>query len=296
MDLGNGFYKTGTGILIGSDLVLTVAHNVYDYDGTKEKYANIVFIPGINEEAIPFGKFNVIESYVPDKYLETWKQEDYALLVVDGNPGSYAGYFGLHVAEKDQLKRKELHVIGYPGYVRTLDERNKLLFLSGEGRHQMWGAKGTNWFFDDGKNGEFHIGYRDILTTGGQSGSGVFYQEKGTNEYYVIGVHVLGRDGVDAYNSATWITRERFYQIQKWVGQFRKNLISREIDLESRNGRAKMKNLNLQRHEIGDVGVDALSEATIPKLECLVLNSSKITTIGAKLLSERTNWPVLKEL
>ena len=89
MDLGNGFYKTGTGILIGSDLVLTAAHNVYDYDGTKEKYANIVFIPGINEEAIPLGKFNVIESYVPDKYLETWKQEDYALLVVDGNPGSY---------------------------------------------------------------------------------------------------------------------------------------------------------------------------------------------------------------
>ena len=160
----------------------------------------------------------------------------------------------------------------------------------------MWGTKGTNWFFDDGKNDEFHIGYQDILTTGGQSGSGVFYQEKGTNEYYVIGVHVLGRDGVDAYNSATWITRERFDQIQKWVGQFRKNLISREIDLESRNGRAKVKNLNLQRHEIGDVGVDALSEATIPKLECLVLNSSKITTIGAKLLSERTNWPVLKEL
>ena len=129
--------------MIGTDLVLTAAHNIYDCKGSKEKYSNIEFIPGINE---PFGKFQVIESYVPDEFLKTWEQEDYALLVLDGIPGKYAGYFGLHVAERQLLKGKELNIIGYPGFVRTKDEKSELVMLSGTGRHQLWGMKGRSGF------------------------------------------------------------------------------------------------------------------------------------------------------
>ena len=70
-DCGDGIYHTGTGILIGPALALTAAHNIYDYEGSKEKYSKIVFIPGINEQLIPFGLFKVVESYVPDEYLNT---------------------------------------------------------------------------------------------------------------------------------------------------------------------------------------------------------------------------------
>ena len=230
VDPGNGSYITGTGILIGPDFVLTAAHNIYDVKGSKQKYASIEFIPGINEQEIPFGIFKVVESYVPSEFLKTWEKEDFALLVLDGAPGNLAGYFGLHVAEKEIIKEKikGLHVIGYPGYVRTKDERNKLKFLSAKGRHQLWGMGGDGWLEVDKKNGEFLINYSNIMTTGGQSGSGVFYYDEVTGEYYVIGVHILGRGGESGYSSATWITNTRFGQIEKWMIQARKNHIARE--------------------------------------------------------------------
>ena len=91
------------------------------------------------------------------------------------------------------------------------------------------GNERKKWFFEDGENGEFLINYGDILTSRGQSGCGVFYRAEGINEYYVIGVHALGRAREDTYNSATWITRERFNQIRKWIDQSRMGLVSRKL-------------------------------------------------------------------
>ena len=293
IDSGEGKYKTGTGILIGTDLVLTAAHNIYDCKGSKEKYSNIEFIPGMNEQEMPFGIFKVVESYVPEEFLKSWDREDYALLVLEGVPGVFAGYFGLHVAEKDRLKGRELHVIGYPGSVRTKDERNKLKMLSGRGKHQLWGMKGKSWFFENGENDEFLINYVDILTTPGQSGSGVFYQVEGTQEYYVIGVHVLGREGEGTYNSATWITRKRFSQLRKWVDQSRRNLISRKI---SQEGPVAIKSLNLSYRDIGDIGVGVLLDYVIPNLEILDLRQNKIGAEGATGLGKNVSWTNLTRL
>ena len=293
IDLGNGSYRTGTGILIGTDLVLTAAHNIYDCKSSKEKYSNIEFIPGMNEQEMPFGIFKGVESYVPEEFLKSWDREDYALLVLEGVPGKYAGYFGLHVAEKDRLKGRELHVIGYPGSVRTKDERNKLKMLSGRGKHQLWGMKGKSWFFEDGENGEFLINYGDILTTPGQSGSGVFYQVEGTQKYHVIGVHVLGREGEGTYNSATWITRKRFSQLQKWVDQSRRNLISRKI---SQEGLVAIKSIDLSCRDIGDIGVGFLLDYVIPNLKILDLQGNNIGDEGAIGLGKNVSWTNLTTL
>ena len=134
--------------MIGPDLVLTAAHNLFsESDRTKEKYTKVEFIPGINEGLTPFGVFKVVESYVPDEFSETREKEDYALLVLDGIPGKQSGYFGLHSAEKQEFIGKELWIIGYPGHVRTQDKTNQLQMLSTQGRHQLWGMKGKIGIF-----------------------------------------------------------------------------------------------------------------------------------------------------
>lgn len=286
-DLGNGNYKTGTGILIGVDLVLTAAHNIYDYQGTREKYSKIEFIPGINEQEMPFGIFNVIEAFVPDEYLKTWKEDDYGLLVLDETAGTLAGYFGLHAADKELLKGKELNVFGYPACLYRKDARDVVETLSGEGRHQLWGMREKNWSFEAGGSGDFFIKYGDIHTSAGQDGGGVFYQVKGTNEYYVIGIHGCGDD------SATWITKKRLNQIEKWVSQARKNYLSRQTVEE---GKINIKKLNLNECALGDTGIEGLPEYAIPNIELLKLNENGITGVGAKTLSEKTNWSKLAAL
>ncbi len=298
-NVGKENYITGSGILIGSNLVLTAAHNIYDCNGTKEKYSKIEFIPGINEQEIPFGIFEVVESYVPDDFLKTWEKEDYALLVLSGTAGARTGYFGLNIAEKEFLKGKELNIIGYPWHVRTQDEKNELKYLSEEGSYQLWGMKGKpdRWFFEDGEN-EFFVNYPDILTTVGQSGSGVYYEieNEGKPEYYVIGIHILGRKELDSYNSAIWITKERFDQIKQWISQSRRNLINQKIAYESRGGDLWIKKLDLSKLQIKDGDLESLSSYKMPKIEFLDLSRNDISDKGVRTLSQKTYWPNLRHL
>ena len=158
------------------------------------------------------------------------------------------------------------------------------------------GNERKKWFFEDGENGEFLINYGDILTSRGQSGCGVFYRVEDTDEYYVIGVHVLGRAGEDTYNSATWITRERFNQIGKWIDRSKMGLVSRKIAHKSQIGKKEVKSLEFYGKRIGNFGVEILSKHTIPNLESLNLSQNKIGRKRARILNEETNWPNLTTL
>jgi V8-like Glu-specific endopeptidase len=55
----------GTGFLIGSDLVLTAAHNIYD---RKEEhyFTDITFYPGVSQEQYSNEGYRVISYRIPD--------------------------------------------------------------------------------------------------------------------------------------------------------------------------------------------------------------------------------------
>ena len=224
--------KWGTGVLIASDIVLTAAHNIYDYTKpARAKYPSIKFIPGANGKEAPFGEIDVEEVYAPETYIHhkdsALCSEDYALLFLKVAVGIETGFFGLHIASEELLKSRQISVVGYPG--------DKL--ADKEGMLEQWGEKTIVDSFDH-KNE--HISYH-VNASLGQSGSGVIYEDD-KGDFYVIGVHLNKGHHL---SSACWLTKDRFDLIHKWTKYPRREkqekileaLLSEIIDSEIQNGR-----------------------------------------------------------
>ena len=276
---------SGSGILIGPNLVLTAAHIIYDYKITKKKYDKLVFIPGANDYQTPFGVFNVIESYIPDEFKDPLKKDDYGLLVLDGTPGVEAGYFGLHIAEKSSLKNNEMNVYGYPGSIRSTNGTNGKMKLN---TPQLWGMKGKNWRFSVDEDNQTFISQNKVLSSPGQSGSGIFYYSEETKGYYVIGVHNHRKGGA---SNATWISMERFNKIIEWVNLSRRSYTFKELALPNNKTREKkIKNLNLDDAHVGDSDIELLAKIPLSKFKRVNLKNNNITALGAMILSEKTKW------
>ena len=276
----DGGTSWGTGIMIGLDLVLTAAHNIYDIKN-KKKHEKIEFIPGMNGIQAPFEILKVRDSYIPQEYVEGDRNEDYGILVLETSVGLQTGYFGIHVASKKLIKKKELTLIGYPG--------DKVVNCA-EAKEQ-WGMKGKA-IFDDRKPGQ--ILYM-ITTFSGQSGSGVYYHHK-DDLYYIVGVHVQGGiDGNDNLNGATMITKERFQRIEEWTRIARHKLIISKIDTKEADS-SKLKQLDLSKRDIRDEGIEILSNFALPKLQKINLSQSFIGNGGAKEIGRNLTWSRLREL
>ena len=114
------------------------------------------------------------------------------------------------------------------------------------------GMKGRSYFFEEGEDGQFLIVYEDILTTPGQV--------KNSNEYYVIGVHVLGGDGAGTPSGAIWINKKRFNLIERWVNQSQRKLNIQKIGFEDQPLGLRIKNWSLSKRKIGDIDAEALIE------------------------------------
>lgn len=65
--LGGDNYSFGTGFLIASDLVLTVAHNVYSKNG-KVNFAHLVFYPGVSGQLKDSTGYKVVDFRYPKEY------------------------------------------------------------------------------------------------------------------------------------------------------------------------------------------------------------------------------------
>ena len=274
----------GTGIMIGPELVLTAAHNLYDDQKPhRKKYSRISFYPAMNEDEAPFGKFDVDEFYVPASYILHQREgddgiasDDYGLLVLKHPIGEKTGFFGLHVADQELLKGKEIQIIGYPG--DKVKEKPET--------YEQWGMKGTVLEVDEDR----YLLHYDLMTSPGQDGSGVFY-EKNQDQFYVVGLHV-GVSTSKGLGTAIWMTKERLQTLQGWI----KTARQRVIDEMSGNIYENVKELNLETKSLEDLGVQILSSYKIRNLQILDLESNSITWEGAVSLGRNLTWKNLQIL
>ena len=309
--LENETFTYGTGIIIGLNMVLTAAHNVWDKDHQrKHSPKNVQFLAGINGKTLPFGTANIKRIYIPESYIQTSTdvipKDDYALLVLDRALGTQTGYFGIDIVDKQLLKKQgELYVVGYPG--RVGDQEYQKLIHSG--CYFQYGMKGSPFF--DEEEPDF-INY-EIITSEGQSGSGVYYHAKETDEYFVVGIHVLGRPGDNSFNSATWLTKERFKQIQQWIEMSHKSdeenlnlshmnwkekgIENKALDIFQKNSKIEVKKLNLSHSSIDCTAMMKISiNAKWDSLVEINLAGNNIKDQGAAMLACNMMWGNLIQL
>jgi V8-like Glu-specific endopeptidase len=283
----------GSGILIGPELVLTAAQNVYKRYFNREVDKNSMkFLPGMNGSYCPFGLIEVAEIYYPKRFVNTGK-DDYALIVLKKSIGDSTGYYGIKEFERDELQGKIVYKYGYEACISNRDYK----FQS------LWQAQGAIEIDS----------YRDMIhhrldTSEGQSGSGLFIKQD--DKYYVIGIHVHSSNRFNISSQAVYLNQSRIQKIKGWVKDYyRKYNLASSINLAelptfkirqvikelTKFSWNKITTLNLFDNNIGPDGAIVLAKSCFPNLTTLYLSLNNIGFKGAMAISN-ANFPNLTQL
>ncbi len=192
----------GTGVLVGPDLVLTAAHNVYDT--ARGKWTQDVWAtPAQNGDATPYGSYQASRVFILKKYQEekTGNKDSYdmALTKLSKPVDVRVGYLPLTTVVPIGSK---IQVAGYP-----FASDWKIGFL-----YSMWGQVSAQ----DGNLIQYQID-----TESGQSGSPVLNEK---NE--IVAVHTLGFvDGNQNYthNSARLVKQDSLDMLAFAKGDLKSN-------------------------------------------------------------------------
>jgi V8-like Glu-specific endopeptidase len=293
---------SGTGTLIGSNIVLTAAHNLYSHK-SRSFAKNVRFIPAMNGNSAPFGVSKVTKYFTPKVFLDSKdgeELEDYALLVLDSSIGEETGYLGLSILPSNTIKVMNLGIYGYPG--------DKIEGgISEKKRYYMWGMEGPVYNAD-----KDYITYQ-MDTYSGVSGTGVRYSN--AEGSFIVGVHIKGGKNGHLFNYATALTEARYHIIQSWIKEcidrklkgFRYEDLKR-LDLKSgiiqdygtelinEYGFSKLSSLNLSYNNITDDGIEILADGNLSALKTLNLNHNLIGNKGVKLIAESRAYSGLEDL
>jgi V8-like Glu-specific endopeptidase len=166
----------GTGFYVGPNRILTCAHNL-------RNAASVDVIPGCNDNAEPFGRFNVTSAgwRIPATYDGSGS---FDLAVIDDVPNAAPG--GVWFDQLEELNQSRPEGVVVCGYSRKSDRVPELTqAMNGRMQHLHAGyiAQLRNEVFD-----------YPILTLHRASGSPVYYlsAKDGTMKAYVVGVHISG--------------------------------------------------------------------------------------------------------
>lgn len=193
----------GSGVMIGPDLALTCAHNLYLSPTIQKKYPHlepyakmVTFLPGINGKQV-YKESHIGRAVIAPEWVKSNDPgQDLALLHLEESIGVQIGYSAV-----DALPLQvdtEVSITGYPGELQD----------------QMYTMSGPI------KKIESHKIFYDIDTTKGNSGSSISkVKDALISEPICIGIHTTGSCMIDgiSLNGGVHITNEKFTKIAGWI-------------------------------------------------------------------------------
>ncbi len=190
MRWSNGASGIGTGTLIGKDVVLTAAHNLYHKQYGRVETIDV--IPGYSSGGGPFGTkqtsaFNYNDDFENDQSLKN----DYGIIRL-GSSFAGTGFLGMGNLSNSDLSNALLNIAGYSEYGSYGD---RLYFHSG----------GTTSYDQDS------IQY-NLDTEEGASGAPIFIRIN--SQIYVIGIHA---EGYYSGNKAVRLNQRVYADLTRWI-------------------------------------------------------------------------------
>lgn len=191
----------GSGTMITPHHFITAGHNLRIPEAMAAQChisdlspISVNFFPGYHEGQQMIS-VQVNSYFVHKKWAEDEAPGyDYGLVSLDTAIGNKIGHASFQALSEDTLRSAEVNITGYPA--------EKML----RGVPQMYTMAGL---IDVVKSRNF---FYNIDTSGGQSGSGIWIDEKG--KVICCGIHTTGGH---EYNSAVRVTEEVVDQVKAWI-------------------------------------------------------------------------------
>lgn len=188
---------SGTGFVVGGNVVVTAGHVIYDkfdYGG----YGPVIKVyPQRKDSKMPLGVFTATKCHVTNEYADPKKSDkekekfDIGIIRVNSNIASKTGSFGMkYTTNPNSLTNTEVTVAGYPEYIGK-----DLNIYAGYKQYTMKGPitriQSENNLNDNQQYSRLF--YNTLDTSSGQSGSAIH-----TTGFTAIGVHTNGYDNENA--------------------------------------------------------------------------------------------------
>lgn len=113
----SGGTHTGSGSIIGPNILLTCAHCIFDTDNNNAVFSDWTAYPGYNKNQYVQGKATHVRVYSSSTWMETHSAKyDWAICILDSDLGNHIGWLGLQsYGQNSHLSNVEVRALGYPG-------------------------------------------------------------------------------------------------------------------------------------------------------------------------------------